>query len=296
MTHDAPTRLNLMSDSRLDLSALTALTGKPAYFEPGEPQFWDDPHIAGEMLKAHLDTNTEAASRHPDIIRKTVRWVTEHLALKSGDALLDLGCGPGLYCRKFSRQGLRVTGVDISENSLEYARAHDSAGTYLKQNYVRLDVAGPFKAATLIYGDFCVLPDADRDQFLVNVNRVLEPGGHFVLDVTTPTYFKAYPEGKDWYISRGGFWKPGPHTVLQHTFAYPDRDTSVDQYIVIEENGTVSVYRNWLHHYTPETLTPILERHGFAVLGTYSDLMGTPYTPESMWLGLVVQKVEEIDR
>ena len=78
------------------LAQLIGLQEKPVPFTPGEPLFWDDPHISKHMLAAHLDPEFEAASRPPQIIDRTVQWLIETLDLKAGDPVLDLGCGPGL--------------------------------------------------------------------------------------------------------------------------------------------------------------------------------------------------------
>lgn len=40
---------------RLDLSWLQQLRQRPAPFTPGDPLFWDDPHISRQMLAIHLD-------------------------------------------------------------------------------------------------------------------------------------------------------------------------------------------------------------------------------------------------
>jgi len=39
-----------------------------------------------------------------------------------GDSLLDVGCGTGHFSRRFSREGLSVTGTDTDNDSLEFAR------------------------------------------------------------------------------------------------------------------------------------------------------------------------------
>src|SRR5574339_47140 len=83
------------------ISQLIALQEKPAPFTPGEPLFWNDPHISSQTL-----------------------------GLKAGASLLDLGCGPGLYASRFSRAGFRVTGVDYSRRSIEYA------ANYAKDNHL----------------------------------------------------------------------------------------------------------------------------------------------------------------
>ena len=274
----------------LRLAALHALAQKPAPFAPGEPHFWDNPHIATQMLQVHLDPTLDAASRRPEIIARTVAWIVETLGLQPGMDLLDLGCGPGLYTQRFAALGLHVTGMDFSANSLAYARQHDPASTYLHQNYVTLDHEAAYDVVTLIYGDFCVLEDADRDRLLDAVRRALRPGGAFVLDVTTPVHVEQEAFPNEWYVApEGGFWKPGPHLVLQQRYHYPEADLTLDQYLVIEEDGTLSVYHNWLHHYTPPTLIPVLEARGFTVAATHGDLTGAPYTPDSRWLGVIAR-------
>lgn len=279
-----------MIDTQL-LTQLAALQHPPAPFEPGEPQFWTDPHIARQMLKFHLDPDTEAASRRPETIDRMVAWMIDALGVSPGDRLLDLGCGPGLYARRFAERGLRVTGVDFSQNSLDYARAHDPASRYLCQNYCALDVDGPFDAVVLIYGDFCVLGPADRTALLGHVRRVLRPGGRFALDVTTPTRL-TYPSGRThWEAVDGpGFWKPGPHLVLTQEFIYPEAAIELHQYNVLEPDGRLTVYRNWFQHYTPETLSAVLDEAGFDVLGAYDDLAGAPRTADSEWLGVVAAR------
>jgi len=106
----------------LALEALGRLQDRPDLYSPGEEQFWTDPHIAEQMLAAHLDPSNDAASRRPETIDREVDWLVTALGLKDGDRVLDLGCGPGLYSTRLARRGLQVTGVDFSANSIEYAR------------------------------------------------------------------------------------------------------------------------------------------------------------------------------
>jgi 2-polyprenyl-3-methyl-5-hydroxy-6-metoxy-1,4-benzoquinol methylase len=83
---------------------------------------WTDPHIAKQMLKSHLDPTNDAASYRRDTIDAAVGWMSSHFHLSRGDSYLDLGCGPGNYTLRMAEKGLRVTGVDFSENSIQYAK------------------------------------------------------------------------------------------------------------------------------------------------------------------------------
>jgi len=275
------------------ISQLIDLQKKPEPFTPGEPLFWNDPHISRQMLKVHLDPNVEAASRKPEVIDCSVNWIIETLGLKPGASLLDLGCGPGLYASRFARAGFKVTGVDYSRNSIEYAsqyaKENDLDITYRYQNYLELDDENLYDATFLIYGDFCPLNPEQRSTLLKNIHRALKSNGYFVLDVSTRTHRKKYGNKNHWYAAESGFWKPGPHLVLEEGFDYPEQSIWLDQYTVIETDGKVSVYRNWFQDYTPETITAELEQGGFSVESLWADLTGTPYIPESEWIGLITR-------
>ncbi len=278
----------------LDIAYLHRLREKPAIFAPGEVQFWTDAHIAGQMLAAHLNPDIDAASRRPETIRRSTDWIVQTLGLQPGDRVLDLGCGPGLYAVRLASHGLNVTGVDFSQNSIDYAvqyaRQNGLAIDYRCQDYLGLDDNGCYDAALLIYGDFCPLSPEQRSRLLANVRRALKPGGRFVLDVSTPHLRCREGLKNGWYAVQSGFWKPGPHLVLEQGFTYPDQDIYLDQYIVIEADGKISVYRNWFQDFTAKTLRGELEAGGFAIQSLWGDLTGAPYASEGDWIGVIAGK------
>jgi len=277
----------------IDLTRICRLQEKPQPFEPGEPHFWTDPHIAGQMLASHLDPAVDAASRRPETIEQITRWIAASADLRPGDCILDLGCGPGLYAERLAQAGLQVTGVDFSQNSIDYAvrqaREKHLPIQYRCQNYLELSDQALYSAVLLIYGDFCPLSPVQRERLLANVRAALKPGGCFILDVTTPRLRQKHGLKNGWYASGGGFWKPGPHLVLEQGFAYPG-DLYLDQYIVVEGDGKISVYRNWFQDYTPETIRAELAAGGLTVESLWGDLAGAPYTPDSDWIGIIARK------
>jgi SAM-dependent methyltransferase len=278
----------------IDLSRICQLQKEPQPFEPGEPLFWTDPHIAQQMLASHLDPTVDGASRRPETIERTTSWIASSLGLRPGDCILDLGCGPGLYAERLSQAGFQVTGVDFSQNSIDYALRQAQEKKlpiqYRCQNYLELDDQAQYSAALLIYGDLCPLSPEQRAKLLANVRTALKPNGWFILDVTTPRLRQKYGLKNNWYAAEQGFWKLGPHLVLEQGFAYPD-DLYLDQYVVIEGDGKISVYRNWFQDYSPETIRTELAAAGFEIESLWSDLTGTPYISDSEWIGVVARKI-----
>lgn len=72
-------------------------------YEKSKEPFWEDEHISKSMLKAHLDQNTDRASRKLDTIKETVNWIIKKH--ENPKRILDLGCGPGLYTKEFFDKG-----------------------------------------------------------------------------------------------------------------------------------------------------------------------------------------------
>jgi len=276
------------------LERLSQLEEKPAPYAPGEPMFWTDPYIAQQMLAAHLDPTTDAASRRSETIDRTVAWIVDELALRPGDHILDLGCGPGLYASRLAEKGLRVTGVDFSQSSIAYAsrqaRERGLQIRYRCQDYLDLDDHSEYEAALLIYGDFCPLSPDQRRKLLANIHRALKSRGALVLDVSRDQALDRPQEKRHWYASPGGFWRPGPHLVLESEFSYPEIALHLDQYLVIEQTGALSVYRVWRQEYSPESIVSELEAGGFEVESLWGDLCGTPLSQAEEWIGVVARR------
>jgi SAM-dependent methyltransferase len=184
--------------------------------------------------------------------------------------------------------------VDYSHRSIDYASKYANQNnlniTYRYQNYLELNDENQYDAALLVYGDFCPLNPEQRTTLLRNVYRALKPNRKFVLDVSTREHRRKHGNKNCWQALESGFWKPGPHLLLQEGFDYPEQSIWLDQYTVIETDGKISVYRNWFQDYTPETIANELTRNGFAVESLWGDITGRPYTQESEWIGLVTYK------
>lgn len=271
----------------------------PELFENSKTQadFWDNEHISKMMLMAHLNPNWDAASRRPETIDATCRWIHKKLNYQKGSHLLDLGCGPGLYASSFYEQGLAVTGIDYSRRSLNYAKEQakkrQQAIEYYYMNYLEMDFHLAFEVITLIYCDFGVLSKEGRSLLLSKIHKALKPEGYFVFDVWSTGNRELISEYKTWFIhEKQGFWKPTPHVELVNKQYFEDALVSLKQHLIIEEDTVVSVYNLWEQCYTPDSITTLLNQHGFEVVSITGDLTGTPYEAGSKLMGVIAKKTE----
>ena len=67
----------------------------------------------------------EGADGKPLEAAQTAKYerILEQIGAKQGDSILEIGCGWGGFAETAARRGMRVTGVTISQQQLDYARA-----------------------------------------------------------------------------------------------------------------------------------------------------------------------------
>ena len=251
---------------------------------------WTSPHLARQMLQYHLDPDTDLASRRPSLIEATAHWIDSQLDL-SGKSLCDLGCGPGLYADRFAAAGAKVTGVDFSRHSLDHARLHTAPGiSYLEADYLEDTLPRGFDVVTLIYEDYGALSPPQRQQLLGNIQKMLNPGGHLVLDAPGRGHFAQRDESTVMEPGlMGGFFSAGNYIGLQKTFLYPGQQLVLDRYAIIEEAETWELF-NWTQCFTAEQLTRDLASAGFTVEMMTSDLTGSPVGENSLSLAVIASQ------
>lgn len=244
------------------------LLRKPELFEPGDENIWTDPYISQRMLEAHLNTDHDAASRKVSTISKTVEWINSMLPQNA--KVLDLGCGPGLYAEQFAELGHSVIGIDINQNSIDYAlenaKKKDLKIKYIKGSYFEITLDEQFDAVIMIYCDMGTHSNENRDKILQQVKKYLKPNGKLIFDVFNEKLTEEKKENRSWkYYNEAGFWTDKPHLVLSETFHYKEASLFCYQYVVITEN-IQKVYRVWEHYYRENEIKQILSDHGYEIV------------------------------
>lgn len=252
-------------------------TGRPKLFERGNTIFWDDPHTSKHLLDAHLDPSWDAASRRPETIDRTVAWIDEKFTQGNSCDILDLGCGPGLYAERLAELGHRVTAIDFSKRSIEYAKESNRVKLlpieYIYRNYLEIEYENQFDLVILVYCDFGALTAAERDNLLVRVRRALKPGGTFVFDVFLEDHLAEMKEKRYWEAEEDGFWAAGRALALTETFCYRESKVALNQTVVLKEDGEVDVHRIYFQHYNEADITELLGDFDFVMVQGYRGLI-----------------------
>jgi len=92
---------------------------------------WLDPTMSYSSAYDFWSGGLEVGQRH--------KW--DRLARRLGkpETLLEIGCGWGALASHFAAAGSRVTAISLSDEQLEWARAHDPAVDFRKQDYRDVD-------------------------------------------------------------------------------------------------------------------------------------------------------------
>ncbi|HHO0100003.1 TPA: class I SAM-dependent methyltransferase [Clostridioides difficile] len=275
------------------LNKLCMYLERPELYKQSEINFWDDEYISKQLLKAHLDTNFEGASRNFNFIEDSVNWIVTVANPDKYPKLLDLGCGPGLYAEKFAQKGYKVTGIDFSKRSIDYAQNRNKETNlninYLFQSYLNMSYNEEFDLATLIYCDYGALSTENRRLLMEKIYDSLRPGGKLILDVFTINKYNNFEEIKYWEINEeGGFWSNKKYMCLQNNCKYNDYNT-LEQTLVITEKDE-NVFYVWNHYFSKESFLFEIENIGFKSVEFFSNVKGEAYSDDSMTMGLVLQK------
>jgi SAM-dependent methyltransferase len=284
-----------VSAGPLDLSFLAALPSAPKPFADGRQIPWNDPDFSRRMLAFHLDGSHDVASRRAEKRRRIIDELIALTGLVPGDRVLDIGCGPGLYCEELARRGMQVEGWDYAPAAIAYARKQAQAEgldiRYVREDYRNLDIVESFKLVTLIYGDLNVFSRSDAHALLLRIHRALAPGGYFFADVTTPAAHPEQETKRQFSYQPLGLWSDSPYLELYE--AHPVRADGLrwERYVIIEApTGRARVYTTWSQEYTPETITALVDGAGFTLRVLYDDPAASPLCDQRGWIAFLAVK------
>lgn len=283
---------------------LLDLVGRALPPEPwaeGDNIPWHEPGFSARMLREHLSQEHDAASRRTTVVDQHVAWI--HRALLEGRPahILDLGCGPGLYCNRLARLGHRCVGVDYSPASIAHARAEAEAEglscRYEMADLRAVDFGGGFDLAMLIFGELNIFRPEQGVALLRRAHSALAPGGVLLLEAHTYAAVRQIGEGAStWATSTSGLFSDSPHLRLTEHFWSSESGVATTRYYVVDaESSEVTRYAQSFQAYTQEGYNRLLQKCGFADVVFVPALTGEAPAAEADLLVIVARR-ETLDQ
>lgn len=129
----------------------------------------------------------------------------------SGKRVLEIGCGIGIDCLNFAKAGATVTAMDLSEKSLELAKARlvffglENNVTFYQGNAEELSTILPVQKFDLIYSFGVIHHSPHPERIIESLKQYLSPEGELRLMVYHKRSWKVF-----WILLRygkGAFWR-----------------------------------------------------------------------------------------
>jgi 2-polyprenyl-3-methyl-5-hydroxy-6-metoxy-1,4-benzoquinol methylase len=193
-----------------------------------------------------------------------------------GARILDLCCGHGRHSIELARLGYRVVGLDISEPSLELARANAAeAGVkvdFLQGDMRRIPYQAEFDLVVNLFTAFGYLEKEAEDQKVLKaVATALRPGGSFLLDTINHAWLMRHFQPRDWRVFDDG-------TVLLEDREF-DLQTGQNKaaWTTVYSDGRRYSHSNSVRVYTLVEMKTMLTAAGLALRQVWGDFEGQPF-------------------
>jgi 2-polyprenyl-3-methyl-5-hydroxy-6-metoxy-1,4-benzoquinol methylase len=219
---------------------------------------WYDGFFDREWLEFRNETSPAERTE------SEVDFLLEALDLEPGARILDVACGHGRHSLELARRGFRVTGLDLSEPSIEIARA-DAAADGLEVEFLHADMreiafAGAFDAAINLFTAFGYLESEAEDQKALDaIARSLRSGGRFFMETIDAVRLLRVYRPENWNEHADG-------TLMLEQRAYDYLTGRNDVvWIFVRQDGSRSELRHSLRLYTPAELASMFRRSGIEI-------------------------------
>jgi SAM-dependent methyltransferase len=227
----------------------------------------------GEEVAARYDDSSDEMF-DPAVLEPTV----DFLAALAGDgAALELGIGTGRVAVPLAQRGIRIHGIDLSEEMVARLKKKPGAETIdvTIGDFAHTTVDGTFSLAYLVYNTINNLTTQDEQvACFENVAAHLDPGGCFVIEVGVPQ-LQRLPPGET----------VRPFTVTPTRLGFDEFDLLnqglVSHHYWQTDDGTFDNVSVPFRYVWPAELDLMARIAGMRLRERWSDWNRAPFTAES---------------
>lgn len=216
-------------------------------------------------------------------------FVYRALGLKKGKNILDLCCGTGRHSLPLAKRGLRVVGLDATEDYLREARFRGRGVerlSFIRGDMRSLPFQGEFDAVINLWTSFGYFVNpADDLRVLKSVAKALKPGGGFLIDIVNSGWLTKNFTPKNW--SR----RPDGTYLLEDVQLVKGKDHAhINTFTVIGRGRRPASGTFFVRNYDYARLAKLLKQAGLVPVRRWGGLDASPYEPDCRRMVILARK------
>ncbi len=160
-----------------------------------------------------------------------------------GKEVLEPACGTGRLLKFFQARGFRVTGYDINERALAFARKRNRHARLIKSGMTRFCEPESFDLAFNLIGTFRhLMSDADALRHLALTARSLRPGGIYIVQFDLSDYDGQQDDEETWDAREGK--RAIDHVMISIAPERKKRLEKILHFLTLKEAGKSKVLKS----------------------------------------------------
>ena len=211
-----------------------------------------------------------------------IEWLKQNRV--EAKTCLDLGCGTGVLCETLYENGIKASGMDLSENMIAIARERMPQIHYEVANMITSRPEEKFDVVTCT-GDALnhIIHLEDIARIFDNVFAYLNDGGYFVFDILNE---KEVAPGEPIDLDFSD-------TIKAQFLMSRDREGIINLRTSVYENGVLQFEENITETvHEPEAICDLLRKAGFEVVQCADQLLMNADAHGTTWV-IVAKKPQK---
>ncbi len=195
--------------------------------------------------------------------------LTQHLSIQESETILDLACGKGRHSIYLNSLGYKVTGIDLSKNSIDYAKTFENEDLKFEVHDMTLPYTNKFDFVFNLFTSFGYFEnEEDNLNTIKGIKSNLKPNGigvidflnaDFIIDQLVPEEIKIV-DGLEFHIKR----------FVKNGFIHKQIDFS--------DNGQAFSFTEKVKAISLEEFQQYFEAAGLTLLEIYGDYNLSKYS------------------
>lgn len=213
-----------------------------------------------------------------------IKKLVQEISIPQKSRILDLACGKGRHSRFLNTLGYNVVGVDLSEESITCAKAHENEGLFFECRDMRKPIElGEFDLVCNLFTSFGYFETQSDNLTVLNAIRPsLKPNGILVIDFLNAEKVKAE------LIAEQTIIKCGISFHIQRKIEH-ERIVKTINFTDCSKDYT---YQEKVQLLTLKDFEELFQKSGFKILSVFGDYNLGKFAPKnSERLLLIAQKI-----